>query len=59
MFGTSFTTLETLKRIRQAQPEAKINDIGLAVVGGALRAYLLDDAVLTGEWTPPPVRVAS
>ena len=41
VFGTSYTTLATMKKIRAGMPEAKINDIGLAVVGGAIRTYLL------------------
>jgi len=41
VFGTSYTTLTTMKEIRTGMPEAKINDIGLAVVGGAIRTYLL------------------
>lgn len=42
VFGTAYTTLDVLKEIRTALPEAKINDIGLAIVGGAIRRYLLD-----------------
>lgn len=42
VFGTAYTTLDVLKEIRAAFPEAKINDIGLAIVGGAIRRYLLD-----------------
>jgi WS/DGAT/MGAT family acyltransferase len=41
VFGTAYTTIEVLKEIRAAMPEAKINDVGLAVVGGAIRSYLL------------------
>ena len=41
VFGTSYTTLDTLKQIRAAVPGATVNDVGLAVVGGAIRAYLL------------------
>ncbi len=41
VFGTAYTTIGTLKQIRTAMPNAKINDIGLAIVGGAIRAYLL------------------
>ena len=40
--GTSYTTIDTLKGIRKGMPEAKINDIGVAVIGGAMRTYLLD-----------------
>ena len=42
VFGTTYTTLDAMKQIRTGLPEAKINDIGLAIVGGAIRAYLLD-----------------
>lgn len=49
VFGTSYTTLDTLKQVRAGVPEAKINDIGLAVVGGAIRAYLLDKGELPEE----------
>ncbi len=42
VFGTSYTTIGVMKQIRRGMPEAKINDIGLAVVGGAIRTYLLD-----------------
>lgn len=42
VFGTSYSTIDAMKEIRKGMPEAKINDIGLAVVGGAMRAYLLD-----------------
>ena len=49
VFGTAYTTIDVLKEIRKARPEVKINDIGLAVVGGALRAYLLDKDELPGE----------
>nr|WHV03891.1 putative wax ester synthase/acyl-CoA:diacylglycerol acyltransferase [uncultured bacterium] len=38
--GMHGRSIETLKQIRRAMPEAKINDIGVAVIGGALRAYL-------------------
>ncbi len=49
VIGASYTPLDTLKQIRAALPEAKINDIGLAVVGGAMRAYLLDKGELPEE----------
>jgi diacylglycerol O-acyltransferase len=41
VFGTSYTTLDVLKEIRKAVPECTINDIGLAIVGGAMRSYLI------------------
>lgn len=46
VFGTAYSTLDTMKTIRNAVPGAKINDVGLAVVGGAMRAYLLDKGEL-------------
>jgi WS/DGAT/MGAT family acyltransferase len=49
VFGTSYTTIDTLKQIRKAMPEAKINDIGLAIVGGAIRKYLLAKDELPDE----------
>ena len=49
VFGTSYTTLDTLKEIRTAVPEAKINDVGVAVIGGAMRAYLLEKGELPDE----------
>jgi WS/DGAT/MGAT family acyltransferase len=49
VFGTAYTTLDVLKEIRPAMPEAKINDIGLAIVGGAIRRYLLDKGELPAE----------
>jgi len=42
VFGTAYTTLDVLKEIRAAVPNATINDVGVAVVGGAIRRYLLD-----------------
>jgi diacylglycerol O-acyltransferase / wax synthase len=47
--GTSYTTIDTLKQIRKGLPEAKINDIGVAVIGGAMRNYLLDKDELPTE----------
>ena len=47
--GTSYTTIGTLKGIRKGMPEAKINDIGVAIIGGAMRAYLLDKDELPTE----------
>ncbi|BBY97481.1 wax ester/triacylglycerol synthase family O-acyltransferase [Mycolicibacterium fallax] len=49
VFGTAYTTLEVLKEIRAALPEATINDVGVAVVGGAIRRYLLDKDELPEE----------
>ncbi len=49
VFGTAYTTLDVLKEIRTAMPEAKINDIGLAIVGGAIRRYLSDKGELPDE----------
>ena len=49
VFGTAYTTLDVLKAIRAAVPEAKINDIGVAVVGGAMRAYLQEKGELPDE----------
>src|SRR5690625_1130931 len=49
VFGTAYTTLDVLKEIRAALPEATINDIGVAIVGGALRRYLLDKGELPDE----------
>jgi WS/DGAT/MGAT family acyltransferase len=45
-FGAAMFDLESLKRIRDAVPEAKINDVALALVGGALRRYLDDKGEL-------------
>ncbi|MET0663127.1 MAG: wax ester/triacylglycerol synthase domain-containing protein, partial [Ilumatobacteraceae bacterium] len=47
--GTCYTTIDTLKGIRKGMPEAKINDIGVAVIGGAIRTYLLDKDELPNE----------
>ncbi len=49
VFGTSYTTIGTLKDIRKGVPTAKINDIGVAIIGGAIRAYLLDKDELPAE----------
>ena len=49
VFGTAYTTLDVLKEIRTALPEATINDVGVAVVGGAIRRYLLDKGELPDE----------
>jgi WS/DGAT/MGAT family acyltransferase len=49
VFGTAYTTIDTLKEIRRAMPESKINDIGLAIVGGAIRRYLLAKEELPDE----------
>jgi len=49
VFGTAYTTIDVLKQIRTAMPEAKINDIGLAIVGGAIRRYLLEKGELPDE----------
>ncbi len=40
VLGMHGRPIETLKEIRSAMPEAKINDIAVAVIGGALRSYL-------------------
>ena len=40
-FGTAFFDLEDAKRIKNAVPGATLNDAVLAIVGGALRRYLL------------------
>ncbi|MBX7433131.1 wax ester/triacylglycerol synthase family O-acyltransferase [Mycobacterium sp. Y57] len=49
VFGTAYTTLDVLKEIRTAVPEATINDVGVAIVGGAIRRYLLDKGELPDE----------
>lgn len=49
VFGTAYTTLDVLKEIRAAVPEATINDVGVAIVGGAIRHYLLDKGELPDE----------
>lgn len=49
VFGTAYTTLDVLKEIRAAVPQATINDVGVAVVGGAIRRYLLDKDELPDE----------
>ena len=49
VFGTAYTTLDVLKEIRAAVPNATINDVGVAIVGGAIRRYLLDKDELPDE----------
>ncbi len=49
VFGTANSTIDVMKKIRTGMPEAKINDIGVAVVGGAMRAYLLAKDELPDE----------
>jgi diacylglycerol O-acyltransferase / wax synthase len=49
VFGTAYTTLDVLKEIRTALPQATINDVGVAIVGGAIRRYLLDKDELPDE----------
>ena len=41
--------LETAKQIKAAVPGATVNDVAIAVVGGALRAYLLEHGELPDE----------
>ncbi len=49
VWGSAMTTLDVMKRIRAGVPEAKVNDIALAIVGGGLRTYLLDKDELPRE----------
>jgi WS/DGAT/MGAT family acyltransferase len=49
VWGSSRTPLADLKRMRAAIPGASINDVALAVVGGAMRSYLLDKDELPDE----------
>lgn len=49
VFGTAYTTLDVLKEIRATVPHATINDVGVAIVGGAIRRYLLDKGELPDE----------
>lgn len=49
VFGMSSFPLEHLKRIKNSIPDAKINDVALALVGGALRRYLDAKGELAGE----------
>ncbi len=49
VIGAAFTRLDELKKVRTTMPEAKINDIGLAVVGGAMRSYLVDKGELPDD----------
>jgi len=41
--------LDTAKKIKAAVPGATVNDVAIAVVGGALRAYLLEKGELPDE----------
>ena len=41
--------LDTAKRIKAAVPGATVNDVAITVVGGALRAYLLEKGELPDE----------
>jgi diacylglycerol O-acyltransferase / wax synthase len=49
VFGAVQFDLGALKRIRTVVPETKINDVALALVGGALRRYLDDKGELPSE----------
>jgi WS/DGAT/MGAT family acyltransferase len=49
VWGSSRTQFAELKKIRAAVPGASINDVALAVVGGAMRSYLLDKDELPDE----------
>jgi WS/DGAT/MGAT family acyltransferase len=42
VWGSSFTLLEDVKRIRAAVEDVKVNDVAMAIVGGAIRRYLVD-----------------
>ncbi|MDJ0751079.1 MAG: wax ester/triacylglycerol synthase family O-acyltransferase [Woeseiaceae bacterium] len=56
MFGARAFSLEDLKTIRKAVPGSTVNDVVLAVCGGALRQYLLHHGELPEEslvaWVP-------
>ena len=42
VWGSTFTLLEDVKRIRAAVPDVKLNDVAMAIIGGSLRRYLTD-----------------
>ncbi|MET0147431.1 MAG: wax ester/triacylglycerol synthase family O-acyltransferase [Ilumatobacteraceae bacterium] len=45
-FGVTNLKLPDVKAVKNAFPGAKVNDVAIAVVGGALRAYLVDKGEL-------------
>lgn len=49
VWGATRLTLAEMKQVRAAVPDAKVNDVALALVGGALRAYLDDKGELPEE----------